>query len=821
MPNIYINEIDETTGGRSVDSVDVAFVPGFAERNSNVYIYNKSGQAPDGIVGTQWKDGATIHDVSYYEDGVRKAPMFATNTVDKISWVCNVVSDVEYRWKEVAYIAPTPENVPTLCTSVDQFKAWFGDKPFRFVSSEYVDDEVFENAVKYPEFDIEAGVTGKPFYRSGDYERSYIYARELINLGLPVIYENVVARNEATGEKLLPTVSLMYNRLGQIYSEELSDKNEYQVKYLTSGAYPVFEFAGVVETDKLIRQIGVFNNSTYQYTAPEYSQETAEDETPTTPDLVEFVCKNGDTILTSLYATEDAPYDDEDKYNPNVISIIENGFEYSLGANKVWFENTNAVDWNVFKYPAPTEIEATQSPIDNCIVAKFTWTTDSVAHTLTMYADHYVLDDATVNDSSYHGDSTFTAEMENGSLTISNVVSGFNGNYAVITSGDVPFDSGSLEDGLTNEVSGLLRTYNTVDSANGETFTPTDLGLRWSDDTTNGYNIEIRTYGDDVNNPFIDESGNIIEIIEGGFQTISLPNVPWSFADALSVSYSASVISQESDVTSNIMTKMLECAGESVDYSRGDCVAIIDHTNNPDRPLNTDNQTSVYYKLASENISNAEFGAMFTPWAVYDVVGEHNSIPSRQLMPASFGYLVSLAKSIKTNPNWFAIAGAARGAVPYIKSLNTVQRLSNKIANDMQQRNGKTSINPITEIKPYGLLIWGNRTLKDNSKEGNLTATSFLNIRNLISDVKKQVYVTAKKYMFEQNTDILWVNFKAGITPLLDRMQSGQGLSGYKIIKGTTDEKAKVAATIKLYPYYAVEEFEITVIISDEEVTVE
>ena len=97
----------------------------------------------------------------------------------------------------------------------------------------------------------------------------------------------------------------------------------------------------------------------------------------------------------------------------------------------------------------------------------------------------------------------------------------------------------------------------------------------------------------------------------------------------------------------------------------------------------------------------------------------------------------------------------------------------------------------------------------------------FLNIRNLVSDVKKQVYVTAKKYMFEQNTDILWVNFKAGITPLLDRMQSGQGLSGYKIIKGTTDEKAKVVATIKLYPYYAVEEFEITVIISDEEVTVE
>lgn len=208
---------------------------------------------------------------------------------------------------------------------------------------------------------------------------------------------------------------------------------------------------------------------------------------------------------------------------------------------------------------------------------------------------------------------------------------------------------------------------------------------------------------------------------------------------------------------------------------------------------------------------------MFTPWAVYTTVKEGVKVPASQVMPASFGYLLSLGKSIKTNANWLATAGVARGLVPYIQSLNTVDRLSNTIANLYQPRDN-IAINPITDIKPYGLTIWGNRTLRKNV--GDLAATSMLNIRNLVSDVKKVAYTTAKSLMFEQNSDVLWVNFKAGITPTLDRMLSGQGVSGYKIIRGETTTKAKVVAEIKIYPLYAVEDFEITVVISDEEVSV-
>ena len=299
--------------------------------------------------------------------------------------------------------------------------------------------------------------------------------------------------------------------------------------------------------------------------------------------------------------------------------------------------------------------------------------------------------------------------------------------------------------------------------------------------------------------------GNRISLDSNGI-TVNIQTA-WNWTSATFTASASKIITK---VGTDITQKMISTA-----EARGDAVALIDHTNNPSRPLTGAN--SVYGSVVLSSFTHGEFGAMFTPWAVYTTVKEGVKVPASQVMPASFGYLLSLGKSIKTNANWLATAGVARGLVPYIQSLNTVDRLSNTIANLYQPRDG-IAINPITDIKPYGLTIWGNRTLRKNV--GDLAATSMLNIRNLVSDVKKVAYTTAKSLMFEQNSDVLWVNFKAGITPTLDRMLSGQGVSGYKIIRGETTSKAKVVAEIKIYPLYAIEDFEITVVISDEEVSV-
>ncbi len=103
----------------------------------------------------------------------------------------------------------------------------------------------------------------------------------------------------------------------------------------------------------------------------------------------------------------------------------------------------------------------------------------------------------------------------------------------------------------------------------------------------------------------------------------------------------------------------------------------------------------------------------------------------------------------------------------------------------------------------------------DSSASIQLTASSFLNIRHLCCDIKKTLYRAARRFTFEPNSDALWFNFKGAITPLLDEMKANQGIRGYQIIKLRTNKKALLVAKIKIVPIEAVEDFDLTVELSD------
>lgn len=233
---------------------------------------------------------------------------------------------------------------------------------------------------------------------------------------------------------------------------------------------------------------------------------------------------------------------------------------------------------------------------------------------------------------------------------------------------------------------------------------------------------------------------------------------------------------------------------------RKDCVALLDHTPGI-KPEN------IVEELFPNLDGYGEYGAMFTPWGTYSVSGE--SLVYN--MPASFGYLLALARSTANNPDWLAVAGANRGGVPNLQSVN--EKVTNAVAESYQSRMG-ISINPITEITPYGDLIWGNRTLKNNP--ANLTAKSFLNIRILICNVVKTAFAAARAMTFEQNNDILWVNFKSMIIPTLDQMVKGAGISAYELKKRANKQKAELRCVIRLYAIEAVEDFEIELQLADE-----
>ena len=266
-----------------------------------------------------------------------------------------------------------------------------------------------------------------------------------------------------------------------------------------------------------------------------------------------------------------------------------------------------------------------------------------------------------------------------------------------------------------------------------------------------------------------------------------------------------------------IVTNMLTKAA-----NRGDAIALFDHTPNNSRVLAATNTSSVYAKVKEYCQTNRvndlsepiyTYGAMYTPYGIYS----NSVIDGNVELPGSFAYLLSLAVSVVNNANWYAVAGVTRGIVPNLLSLS--QNVTNAIAESYTPRDD-ISINPITNIKPYGLTIWGNRTLKNNAKAGDLTATSFMNVRQLVCDVKRNVFVASKRLTFEQNNDVLWINFKAQLVPTLEEMLQGNGLTGYQLIKQKTTAKATLKAKIVLQVVEAVEDFDITISLTDSESTI-
>ncbi len=266
--------------------------------------------------------------------------------------------------------------------------------------------------------------------------------------------------------------------------------------------------------------------------------------------------------------------------------------------------------------------------------------------------------------------------------------------------------------------------------------------------------------------------------------------------------------------SNSVVIKMLQSAG-----IRGDALAVIDHTNVINRVLTGNN--SVYNSLQNLNSvivgegtkqeDARKYGAMFTPYAIYN----STVLNKKVILPASFAYLNSLAESVKTYENWYAVAGVTRGLVPNF--VQPIQVITGAIC-DKYQTESAISINPVIYVNSYGYCIWGNRTL---NKDTDLVASSFLNIRSISNDVKKLVYKTAQALTFELNSDILWLTFRSKIEPTLDKMVSGNGLSNYKLIKKTSTKKATIEAIIRLYAIEAVENWDITIELADNYVSVE
>lgn len=266
-----------------------------------------------------------------------------------------------------------------------------------------------------------------------------------------------------------------------------------------------------------------------------------------------------------------------------------------------------------------------------------------------------------------------------------------------------------------------------------------------------------------------------------------------------------------------------EATGEPLTDGRGDCTALIEldekayvDTTSTDRP-----ETLIIKGIQRMSASIGEEGtycALTVP-SVHYILGD-----GIEKFPAAFHYLACFMGSLSSGfAEWYAAAGYNRGVSSYVIDHTSV-KLGEIAINALEPRNVKNqetqppfACNVIANFRG-SYYLWGNRTAaKLGSYDGgaDLTAKHFLNIRQLCSTIKKQLYVACRRFTFDPNSDTLWFNFVNAITPTLDAMKADQGIRDYEIIEEFTDKKATLKAIVRIIPIEAVEDFDITISLED------
>ena len=267
-------------------------------------------------------------------------------------------------------------------------------------------------------------------------------------------------------------------------------------------------------------------------------------------------------------------------------------------------------------------------------------------------------------------------------------------------------------------------------------------------------------------------------------------------------------------MSSDLQGSFVAAAG--VPAGRGDCLALLDMSEDVkvDELLSTGEEHKAF--------SKSPFAAAFFPWCTFelsgDIVGSDKTTEYYDL-PGSAAYLLAYGLSVQTNANWMAASGVTRGVVPYLKAPKEeiTEGQMHQLQGD-EKDSIDAYVNPIMMVGSYGYKIWGNRTTYvDKTKDSYF---KFLNIRTLLCDIKKVLYDASIRNTFEPNDDVTWINFKAMCSGLLDRMTSGRGLAWYRWKKEVAPQKAMIKAKLIIRPIEAVESFELTVYLTEDEVIV-
>ena len=253
---------------------------------------------------------------------------------------------------------------------------------------------------------------------------------------------------------------------------------------------------------------------------------------------------------------------------------------------------------------------------------------------------------------------------------------------------------------------------------------------------------------------------------------------------------------------------------------RGDCIALFDIDESKlDASYATPKELATAFGDQAKLIEANKNCAIFAPRVVYvedeDEVYGANDIK----LPCSLHFLLCAAKAQENYAEWYAAAGYTRGIANKTIKYTTynfgdlvINTLAPREPNSYIGDNGKAINLILNERGSY--YLWGNRTAASLDKNG-LKFSHFLNIRQLCTTLKQVIWEASRRFTFDPNSDVLWINFVNAVRPTLERMKGDQGIAGYRISKVETTEKAVLKAIIRIVPIEAVEDFDISIYLED------
>jgi hypothetical protein len=285
-------------------------------------------------------------------------------------------------------------------------------------------------------------------------------------------------------------------------------------------------------------------------------------------------------------------------------------------------------------------------------------------------------------------------------------------------------------------------------------------------------------------------------------------------------------------VINSINSYIAELANYEADSNstgRGDCVALLELDENSYNNYTTSENAVTQIITAANKLSTAigTYGTYCTvtvPSVTYNM-SDDTRFDNNKTFPGAFHYLACFMNSLRSGfKEWYAAAGYSRGVSNYAIASTTV-KLGEIAINALEPRNSdsetdiKISCNVIANFRG-SYYLWGNRTahlLGKQADGADLVAKHFLNIRQLCTTVKKQLYIACRRFTFDPNSDALWVNFVNAIKPTLEEMKADQGIRDYKVLKVYEEnpKKATLKAKIRIIPIEAVEDFDIEVRLED------